>query len=359
MSRPAKVHIHLSALKHNLNIIRERAPNSKVMAIIKADAYGHGIARVAKKLSDADAFGVACIEEAISLRNAGIEKNIILLEGMYAESEIELIAKHRFELVIHDVSQIEMLEASNINAKLKVWIKIDTGMHRLGFSPNDFNEAYERLNQLSNIDRPLRLMTHLATANERDPELTFQQIRCLNELTSELSLEKTIANSAAVLNIEESHGDWIRPGLMLYGISPFSDTTGADHNLKPVMTLKSKLIAVKQLKTGDPVGYGASWCCPENMPIGIVAAGYGDGYPRHAISGTPLLVNGERCSLIGRASMDMLAVDLRNQPAAKVGDPVVLWGQDLPVEEIARSANTIPYQLLCAVHKRLEFVEDG
>ena len=359
MSRPAKVIIHLSALRHNLNQVNQLAPDSRVMAIVKADAYGHGIVRVAKELSKVDAFGVACMEEAIILREAGIDKTILLLEGMYSGNELERISRYHFDIVVHDIGQIAMLESASVPAPVNVWMKIDTGMHRLGFLPEMFDEAYQRLCDIPHVNKPLKLMTHLATANERDPELTFQQIRCLNELTSEMPLEKTIANSASVLSIEESHCDWVRPGLMLYGISPFADTTGADHNLKPAMTLQSKLISVKQLKTGDPVGYGASWCCPENMPIGIVAAGYGDGYPRHAASGTPVLVNGTQVSLVGRASMDMLAVDLRNEPNAKVGDPVVLWGNDLPVEEIAKSANTIPYQLVCAVHKRLDFVEDG
>ncbi len=357
MSRPAKVRIHLPALSHNLSKVRELAPNSQVMAIIKADGYGHGIVRVASALSNAEAFGVACLEEATTLRQAGITKPIVLLEGVYCDSELEQVCNLNLDLVVHHSGQIEMLE--HLKTDINIWLKIDTGMHRLGFLPSEFEDAYKRLTQIKSITQPIKLMTHLATANERDPELTFQQIRSLKEFSSELALEKTIANSAAVLNIEESHCDWVRPGLMLYGISPFSDTTGEDHGLQVAMTLESKLIAVKQLKMGDPVGYGASWCCPEDMPIGIVAAGYGDGYPRHARSGTSVLVNGLRTGLIGRASMDMLAIDLWNQPNAKVGDPVILWGRGLPVEEIARAARTIPYQLVCAVHKRLRFEEDG
>lgn len=359
MSRPAQVRIHLSALSHNLNQVRQLAPASKVMAIIKADGYGHGITRVAAQLNSADAFGVACIEEAITLRQAGIQNKIILLEGLYAVDELQQIIEHDLDIIIHHMSQIEVLESNILPSPVNVWLKIDTGMHRLGFLPAEFSEAYRRLGDLAQVNKPLRLMTHLATANERDPELTYQQIRCLNELVSEIPLETTIANSAAVLSLEDSHSDWVRPGLMLYGISPFGDSVGSDHNLEPAMTLESKLISVKHLKTGDPVGYGASWCCPEAMPIGIVAAGYGDGYPRQAPSGTPVLVNGVKAALIGRASMDMLAVDLRNQPDAQVGDPVVLWGKGLSVEEIARAAKTIPYQLLTAVHKRLRFVEDG
>ena len=359
MSRPATVRIQLSALRHNLSIVKQHAPDSRVMAIIKADGYGHGIVRTAEALRHADAFGVACLEEAVQLRRANVIKPIILLEGPYESSELGRAQALDLDIVIHDISQIEMLEETLGITSLNVWMKIDTGMHRLGFAAKDFPQAYSRIKRIDAVRKPIRLMTHLATANERDPELTYQQIRCLNDLSADLPLEKTIANSAAVLNLSDSHCDWVRPGLMLYGVSPFSDSLGVDHGLRAAMTLESKLIAVKPLKVGDPVGYGASWCCPENMPVGIVAAGYGDGYPRNAPSGTPIVVNGVRAGLVGRPSMDMLAVDLRNTPDAKVGDPVELWGRQLPVEEVARAANTIPYELLCSVQKRLKFVADG
>ena len=198
-------------------------------------------------------------------------------------------------------------------------------------------------------------MTHLASANNREDPMTSEQINCFSQFNKNMSLEKTIANSAAILAFPDAHVDWVRPGIMLYGVSPFANSNGPQEGLKPVMTLKSRLITVKALKTGEPVGYGATWRCPEDMSVGVVAAGYGDGYPRHAESGTPVLVNGKRVELIGRASMDMLTVDLRSQPQAKTGDPVVLWGEGLPVEEIAKHAGTIPYEMLCAVHKRLEF----
>ena len=359
MSRPATVRIQLSALRHNLSRVWEHAPNSRVMAIIKADGYGHGIVRTAEALKDADAFGVACLEEAVNLRRANVIKPIVLLEGPYESSELHRAQALDLDIVVHDITQIEMLEEAIGIAGLNVWMKVDTGMHRLGFDAKDFPQAYSRIKHIECVRKPIRLMTHLATANERDPELTYQQIRCLNELSADLNLEKTIANSAAVLNLEDSHCDWVRPGLMLYGVSPFSDTIGTDHGLRAAMTLESRLIAVKQLKLGDPVGYGASWCCPEDMPVGIVAAGYGDGYPRNAPAGTPMIVNDQRVSLVGRPSMDMLAVDLRNAPGARVGDPVELWGRGLPVEEVARAANTIPYELLCSVQKRLNFVADG
>ncbi len=359
MSRPARVCIHLPALSHNLTKVRELAPHSKVMAIVKADGYGHGIVRVAQALKEANAYGVACLEEATILREAGIKKAIVLLEGFYSSSEFEQISELNIDVVIHHQNQLLMLEEHSAIKPMNVWLKIDTGMHRLGFAADEFDNVMQRLQQCDSVANPIRLMTHLAAANERDTVLTHQQLDCFQKLSKDMSLEKTISNSAAVLDIEKSHGDWVRPGLMLYGISPFANNTGHDHGLQPAMTLESELISVKQLKKGDTVGYGASWSCPEDMPIGIVAAGYGDGYPRHAPSGTPVLINETRAALIGRASMDMMAIDLRNQPNAKVGDAVVLWGKGLPVEEIARSANTVPYQLLCAVHKRLRFEEDG
>ena len=354
MSRPAKVVISLSALRHNFSRIRTLAPDSRIMAIVKADAYGHGIAHIAQALVDADAFGVACLEEARELRQANIQQRINLLEGPYAGEELNEISELELDIVVHDISQVEMLEQSQQNKPIDVWLKIDTGMHRLGFLPELINEVISRLQQTNSV-KDIRLMTHLASANDRDNPMTLEQIQCFNQLTDSQSVEKTIANSAGIMAFPDAHVDWVRPGIMLYGVSPFSDSQGPQQELKPVMTLQSRLITVKHLKAGEPVGYGATWRCPEDMFVGVVAAGYGDGYPRHAKSGTPVLVNGKRAELIGRASMDMLTVDLRSQPQARTGDPVVLWGEGLPVEEIANHADTIPYEVLCAVHKRLEF----
>ncbi len=354
MSRPAKVVISLSALRHNFNHIRTLAPDSKIMAIVKADAYGHGIARIAKSLEHADAFGVACLEEARELRQANIKQRINLLEGPYAGEELSEISELGLDIVVHDISQVEMLEQAQLNKPIDVWLKIDTGMHRLGFLPESVNQVTTRLQQTNSV-KEFRLMTHLASANDRDNPMTTEQIQCFNQVAKNQNVEKTIANSAGIMAFPDTHVDWVRPGIMLYGVSPFSDSQGRQQGLQPVMTLQSRLITVKQLKAGEPVGYGATWRCPEDMLVGVVAAGYGDGYPRHAKSGTPVLVNGKRAELIGRASMDMLTVDLRSQPQARTGDPVVLWGEGLPVEEIANHAETIPYEVLCAVHKRLEF----
>ena len=359
MTRPARVVINLGALRHNLARVRELSPNSRIMAIVKADAYGHGITRVATVLSSADAFGVACLEEARELRAAGITQPVVLLEGPYAASELTEIVQLDLEAVIHDRTQVEMLESVNLTSPVPVWLKIDSGMHRLGFLPEFFQEVWQRLHNCKAVAADIRLMTHLASANERDNPMTAAQLACFRDLCRDIEAGQTIANSAGILAFPETHADWVRPGLMLYGVSPLIDSYGDAEGLLPVMTLESQLIAIKKLRANEPVGYGATWYCPEDMPVGVVAAGYGDGYPRHAPSGTPVLVNGKRASLIGRASMDMLIVDLRKQPHAKVGDPVVLWGKGLPVEEIANHAGTIPYELLCGVHKRLRFIEHG
>lgn len=358
MSRPAEVVINLSALRHNFSRIRTLAPDAKIMAIVKADAYGHGLARIAQALEDADAFGVACLEEARELREADVKQRIILLEGPYSAEELTEISELELDIVVHDISQVEMLEQTKIKNTLSIWLKLDTGMHRLGFLPEFTSQIFARL-QASPCVKEIRLMTHLASANDRENSMTSEQINCFSEIistiTTDFKLEKTIANSAGLLAFPEAHVDWVRPGIMLYGVSPFTDSNGPQEKLNPVMTLQSKLITVKQLKAGESVGYGATWRCPEDMSVGVVAAGYGDGYPRHAPSGTPVLVNGKRVELIGRASMDMLTVDLRSQAEAKTGDPVILWGEGLPVEEVANHAQTIPYEVLCGVHKRLKF----
>ena len=358
MSRPAEVVINLSALRHNFSRIRTLAPDSKIMAIVKADAYGHGLLHIAQALEHADAFGVACLEEGRQLRQANIKQSIILLEGPYSGEELVEISELELDIVVHDISQVEMLEQTKLKKVFRIWLKFDTGMHRLGFLPEFAQAVHARLQELHCV-KDIRLMTHLANANDRENSMISEQIQCFSEIIETIRtgarLEKTIANSAGLLAFPEAHVDWVRPGIMLYGVSPFTDSHGSQEELKLVMTLQSRLITVKRLKAGDPVGYGATWRCPEDMTVGVVAAGYGDGYPRHARPGTPVLVNGKRVELIGRASMDMLTVDLRSQAEAKTGDPVILWGEGLPIEEIANHAETIPYEVLCGVHKRLKY----
>ncbi len=359
MTRPARVIIDLEALRHNLSRIRQYAPHSKIMAIVKADAYGHGITRIAAALADVDGFGVACLEEARQLREAGVDKKILLLEGPYSVEEISGIQQLGLDMVIHHRFQFELLDAATITSPVNTWLKVDSGMHRLGFAPAEIAAVWTRLKQHEGVADNIRLISHLACANERDNAMTKQQVDVFFDVTKPYRAEKSLANSAAVIAWPESRLDWVRPGLMLYGVSPIDGRSASDFDLKPVMSLESALISVKSLKRGDPVGYGASWRCPEDMPIGIVAAGYGDGYPRHARAGTPILVKGKPCGIIGNASMDMLTLDLRGCPDAETGDPVLLWGRGLPLEQTAAHAGTVPYELLCGIHKRLAYIEHG
>lgn len=355
MSRATSALINLSALRHNLKRARALAPHSRVMAMVKANAYGHGIAAVAGALADADAFGVASLEEALAIRRAGLAHPIVLLEGVFDVSEIAAAAHNGCELVVHDEHQLALVESASAEAALRVWLKVDSGMHRLGFAPANVHAAWQRLNSARSVRAPLRLMTHLACADEPDNAATHRQLEVFAEATAGLRAERSIANSAGLLAWPESHADWVRPGILLYGVSPFAGRRGADEGLIPAMTVKTELIAVKDVARGAAVGYGHTWIAPADTRIGIAAIGYGDGYPRHVPNGTPVLVNGERRALAGRVAMDMIAIDLGRNSNAKVGDPVVLWGPELPVEEIAQAAGTIAYELLCGVTQRVKF----
>lgn len=359
MARAATALIDLDALRHNLQRVREAAPGRYVMAIIKANGYGHGMVRVARAMANADAFGVASIDEAIVLREAGIETPITLLEGFFEAQELALIQHHRLGVVIHHAAQLDILEAHPLSTPIPTWLKIDSGMHRLGFAPEKAQDAWRRLKACRWVANPIRLMTHLASADDRHSPQTLRQLECFSAAIAGIEGERGIANSAGILGWPQTHADWVRPGIMLYGVSPFIDGVAVDDGLKLVMTLTSKLISVNRFKKADAIGYAASWVCPQDMPVGVVAIGYGDGYPRHAAPGTPVLVNGKRVPLIGRVSMDMISVDLSSQPSAQIGDPVTLWGQGLPVEEVAHCASTIPYQLLCGVTQRVKIVESG
>ena len=354
--RGTRVSINLTALRHNLQRVRQAAPGCRVMAAVKANGYGHGLVRVANALNDSDGFGVACINEALQLRSAGISAPITLLEGFFHADELPLIEQHQLDLLLHHPDQIAVLEQTTFQQPVRVWLKIDTGMHRLGVPPENVSSLWQRLEQHPRL-QALGQMTHLACADEPDHPATLMQLERFRRATEGLPGERAIANSAGILGWPDSHGDWVRPGIMLYGVSPFVGGRAAEHDLKPVMTLSSELIAVNTLKKDDAVGYGGTWTCPEDMPVGVVAIGYGDGYPRHAGNGTPVLVNGRRVPLVGRVSMDMICVDLRSQPDARIGDPVVLWGEGLPVEEIAEAAGTIAYELLCGITPRVTLVE--
>jgi len=355
MSRATGAVIDLAALRHNLQRVRELAPRSKVMAVVKANAYGHGLAVAAQALTGTDAYAVASLEEAQVIRRAGLAHPIVLLEGVFGAVEVEEAARWNCELVVHDAHQLKLLEASSLKSELAVWLKVDSGMNRLGFAPAAAQDAWRRLNSARAVRKPVRLMTHFASADETSNPSTLRQLEVFAAATAGLDAERSIANSAGILAWPQSHADWVRPGSMLYGASPFPNRNGADDGLKPAMTVETALIAVKALKKGESVGYGGAFVAPLDMTIGIAAIGYGDGYPRHAPNGTPMLVRGRRMPIVGRVAMDMIAVDLSGLPGAAVGDPVVAWGPALPVEEIARAAGTIPLELLCGVTQRVRY----
>ena len=362
--RPAAYAVlNLDAVQHNLQRVRYYAPDAKIMAVIKANGYGHGLLRIADALQTVDAFAVARVDEGIRLRKAGIKNRIAVLEGFTCAEELDELLHYQLDPVVHSFTQVDIFESRTEQGLCAIWLKFDTGMNRLGFKANEFNAIYQRLNQCSIIRQPISLMTHLANADDKQDPATLKQISLFNETLSalapevEFKNERSIANSAGIIAWKEALTDWVRPGVMLYGISPFSESTGEQLGLKPIMSLHSRLIAVKPIAKGDKVGYAGSWLCEKSTTLGVVAIGYGDGYPRYARAGTPVLVNGQRVPLIGRVSMDMITVDLETQPLAKPGDPVTLWGDDLPVEEIAVCADTIPYTLVCGVTQRVQIVE--
>jgi len=351
--------IDTAALRHNLGTIRAYAPGSKVMAVVKANAYGHGLVSTALALADADSFAVARLEEGIALRAAGVRTPIVLLEGVFSAEQLAEAAHHRFELVVHDPLQLKLLEAHREAQRFIVWIKMDTGMNRLGFRPEAFGPALTRLRALTVPALELRAMTHLARADERDEPMTREQIAKFEAtladagLTGPQRLATSIGNSAGTLGWPAAHGDWVRPGLALYGVSPFGNETAEKHGLKPVMTLETTVVTVRDVKRGETVGYAGAWRAERESSIAILAAGYGDGLPRHLDNGTPVLIAGARYPLVGRVSMDMIAVDVTGAPKVVTGNKAIVWGAGLPVEEVAKHADTIPYELLCGVSQRV------
>lgn len=353
MRPAATATLDLTALRHNLARVRAAAPGCRVAAAIKANAYGHGALRTARALATADAFAVARCEEAVALRQAGIDRPIVLLEGFLEPEEIELCRRHALQAALHHESQLRMLELAPPGPPLALWLKIDSGMHRLGFAPEQAPVVMKRLAACPNAAPQPRWISHLARADEREHPATLQQLATFVAAAEPWSGERSLANSAGILGWPATHFDWVRPGIMLYGCTPFTTGIGADEGLQPVMTLASRLIAIQHYPAGEAVGYGGSWRCPRPSRIGVAAIGYGDGYPRHAPSGTPVLVNGQRAALAGRVSMDLLTIDVTDLPQAQVGDPVILWGPDLPAEEIARQAGTIPYELFCQITPRV------
>lgn len=350
--RPATATVDLGALRHNLTLARRRAGGAKVVAVVKANGYGHGAARLLPALGEADMLGVACIEEALALREAGARQPILLLEGVFEADELPLCARLGFEVAVHEPGQLRMLELARLERPLTAWLKVDTGMSRLGFRPEAAPAVHGRLRGCAAV-AGIRLMTHFASADDPADPATPAQLGRFRAATEGLPGERSLCNSAGLLAWPEAHGDWVRPGIMLYGVSPLAGRTGPDEGLRPVMTLKTALIAVKEVRRGERVGYSGTWTAPSDTRVGIAAIGYGDGYPRHAPSGTPVLVAGRPAPLAGRVSMDMLAVDLSGHPRAEVGDSVVLWGEGLPVETVASAAGTIAYELLCGITGRV------
>ncbi|HZC87123.1 MAG TPA: alanine racemase [Steroidobacteraceae bacterium] len=342
------------ALRHNLRVIRARAAGARVIAVVKANAYGHGLVSTALALGDADALAVARLEEALALRRAGISARILLLEGVFSLAELGEAVYEGLDLVVHDAAQIDLLErADAAAARCALWLKIDTGMNRLGFAPREFAAALARIRDLAPAPRELRLLTHLACANERDDQVTRAQLERFRAATHGLDFEVSIANSAGIFGAVPLGCHWVRPGLALYGASPFADCPADSLGLQPVMTFMSSVIAVRRVARGEAVGYGGSWVALRDSQIAIVAAGYGDGVHRSFANGAAVLVNGTRAPLAGRVSMDMLAADVSGLSGVRVGTPVVLWGEGLPVEEAAQHAGTIAYELLCGVSPRV------
>ena len=344
--RPARALIDLQALRHNYQLARE-VTGAKALAVIKADAYGHGAVRCAQALeAEADGFAVACIEEALELRDAGIRAPILLLEGFFEADELPLIVEHDFWCVVHSLWQLDAIEQATLAKPIQVWLKLDTGMHRVGLHPSEYKNAYQRL-QASGKVAKIVLMSHFARADELDSLRSVEQVAVFLAARDDLSAEVSLRNSPAILGWPSVPSDWVRPGLMLYGATPFEQDHPLASRLQPVMTVESKVICVRELPAGEPVGYGAKFITPKPMRIGVVAMGYADGYPRHAPTGTPVLVAGQRSQLLGRVSMDMLCIDLTDVPDAGLGSTVELWGKNILASELAEKAETIPYQIFC------------
>lgn len=349
MPRPIQAYIDQNALQNNLHVAR-RATTSRIMAVIKANGYGHGLLRTAEALADADGFALLDIQDAIRLREAGYRQTILLLEGFFDASDLELVAEYELSCVIHSDWQIKMLDACPGHGTLDIWLKVNSGMHRLGFAPDGLAAAMESLRRHRSV-REITLMSHFSSADEARG--VSGQLALINEIAAEYRVRRSLANSAALLRYPATHGDWVRPGIMLYGASPFPETSAQQLGLKPVMTLSSRIIATQDLKAGDEVGYGGQFRADRLMRIGIVACGYADGYPRHTPNGTAVLVEGQQTQLLGRVSMDMLCVDLTALPHATVGARVTLWGSGLPIEQVAHAAGTISYELMCALTARV------
>ena len=348
--RPAQALIDLAALRHNYQLARQ-CSGGKALAVVKADAYGHGAVLCAQALqAEADGFAVACIEEALELRAAGITQPILLLEGFFEASELALIDQHQLWCVVHSLWQLDAIEQARLSRPLQVWLKLDSGMHRVGLFPEQYQAAYRRLQASGKVDK-IVLMSHFARADELDCPRTEEQLAVFNAAREGLQAEVSLRNSPAILGWPQVPSDWVRPGIMLYGATPFEQAQALAAQLKPVMTLQSKIIGVRELPVGEPVGYAARFVAERPTRVGVVAMGYADGYPRHAPTGTPVAVDGQLTRIIGRVSMDMLTVDLTDLPQAGLGSRVELWGAQVLASDVAAQAQTIPYQIFCNLRR--------
>ena len=353
MSRPTEARVDLGALVANYRRAKAAAPRTRALAVVKANAYGHGAVAVARALAgEADGFAVACLEEALELRESGITRPVLLLEGVFEPTELALVDRLGLTQVVHRRQQVDWLAAARSDQRFSVWIKIDTGMHRLGFPPDEAAGAYGALVAAEAV-QDLTLMTHFARADEPFNPATTRQIESFRACTTAFPAPVSLANSAAILRWPAAHGDWTRPGLMLYGATPFEQETPAASGLEPVMVFTSQIIAERRLAEGEGIGYGARFRCERPTRVGVVAAGYADGYPRHAPDGTPVAVGGKRTRVIGRVSMDMITVDLTDLPQCGIGSPVELWGRTVTANEVAAACGTIPYELFTRVTPRV------
>ncbi len=354
MSRPIRATVSAGALTHNLRVARAHAGNAEIWAVVKANAYGHGLERAARALAAADGFAVLDFEEAARLRAAGITKPVLMLEGIFKPQDVELLARYSLTPVIHNPEQVGMLRRARLAAPLEVYVKVNSGMNRLGFTVDSLRAGVGTLRELGQV-RSMTLLTHFADA---DGASGIQaQLDWFRALTKDFTGPRSLANSAALIRFPETRANWVRPGIMLYGCSPFADRGADSLGLKPAMTLSSELIATQHLQPGEKIGYGFSYEAAAEMRIGIVACGYADGYPRHAPAGTPVLVNGRRTRIVGRVSMDMITVDITDIRDAGIGSPVTLWGEGLSADEVAARAGTLSYELLCALAPRVPVVE--
>jgi len=349
----AYIEIDAEALRHNARKVREYAPESKIIAVIKGNAYGHGLTVVANILQNqVDAFAVARLSEAVILRNSGIENKILVLQGFGSAKELELFSEYKLDSIVHCAEQVALLEQTSIT-KLNVWLKIDTGMHRLGIEPEQFKLILHRLRECSAVATDIRFVTHFANADDLHDTKTLQQWMYFEQIISGEVGEISAANSAGVIEWADTRQDWVRPGLMLYGASPIMGQSAEELGLQPVMSFYAPVIAIKSVKAGEYVGYARAWSAKKDTLVAVIAVGYGDGYSRHVKVGTKVMINGEYYPTVGRVSMDMISVNITENPEIKIGDRVTLWGKGLPVDKIAKQANTIAYTLLCGITQRV------